>query len=82
MKGGKAIVKNLAFNSLIKGINKGLKIGGKGGVGKVGKVVTGVMAASTIYNEGTSVFMDAKQKAKIAGKMLACSLAMSYPFET
>lgn len=70
----------MAFNSLLRGINKGLRFGGRGGVGKAGKVVTGVMAAATIYNEGTQVFLDAKQKAKLAGKMLACSLAMSYPF--
>ena len=84
LQGGKAIVKNLAFNSLLKGVKKGLKFGGKatGKIGKAGAVASGVMAAATIYNESTNIFMDAKQKAKIAGKMLACALAMSYPFET
>ena len=45
-------------------------------------MASGVMAAATIYNESTNIFMDAKKKAKIAGKMLGCALALSYPFET
>lgn len=51
-------------------------------MGKAGKVVSGVLVAQSIYSEGASVFLDTKAKAKMTGKMLGCSLAMSYPFET
>ena len=82
----KSIVKNLAIKTVVTGLNKGLiggaKAAGGGVVSKVGTVVQGVMVAKNIYKESANVFLDTKKKAKMAGKMLACALAMSYPFES
>ena len=50
-----------------------------------GTAVAGVVTAAQVYQgyqDSKDVFLSAKSHSKLAGKMLACAIACSYPFET
>jgi len=50
-----------------------------------GAAMTGIVAATQVYSgyqESKDVFLNAKAHAKLSGKLLACAIACSYPFET
>jgi len=54
-------------------------------VAGVGVAVAGAVGAVNLYSgykESTETFLNAKSNAKLSGKLLACAIACSHPFET
>jgi len=76
----KSIAKHVIVGAVMKGVRTAAKI--PVGLSKAGKVVQGVVVAQQIYSGTSGIFLETKRHAKMSGKLLACALALNYPFQT